>query len=160
MAIEAGPDGSTKRIFVQLSDFNGFVAVDFNTRSEVARVELPHPTGSFDTDPGRTTAPSHGIGVDPDSNTLWVTSIPNNAVFVYALKDLALVGQVSLPDLRSPGRAPIAAVPNWVTFANKTAYISNAALRSLTAIDTASMRVITTISVGEVPKRINSLTLP
>src|SRR5262249_56622825 len=29
MTIEAGPDGSTKRIFVQLSDTNGFVVVDF-----------------------------------------------------------------------------------------------------------------------------------
>src|SRR5580704_9566229 len=41
MAIEASPDGSTKRIFVQLSDFNGFAVVDFAARKEVARVQLP-----------------------------------------------------------------------------------------------------------------------
>ena len=160
MAIEGHSDGSTRRIFVQLSDFNGFAAVDFNTQSEIARVDLPRAMGSFDSDPGRTTAPSHGIGVAPDGKTLWVTSIPNNAIFVYALEDLRLLGQVALPDLRLPGRAPIAAVPNWVTFAAKAAYISNAALRSVTAVDTASMRVIATIPVGEVPKRINTLTLP
>src|SRR5882672_6549582 len=33
MAIEAGADGATKRIFVQLSDLNGFAVVDFATRS-------------------------------------------------------------------------------------------------------------------------------
>src|SRR5260370_27651153 len=36
MAIEAGPDGATKRIFVQLSDTNGFPVVDFASRQEVA----------------------------------------------------------------------------------------------------------------------------
>jgi YVTN family beta-propeller protein len=35
-------------------------------------------------------------------------------------------------------------------------YIANAALRSVTDVDTASMRVVATISVGEVPKRINT----
>src|SRR5437763_4993360 len=41
MAIEAGADGATKRIFAQLSDFNGFAVVDFATRKEVARIQLP-----------------------------------------------------------------------------------------------------------------------
>jgi YVTN family beta-propeller protein len=52
-------------------------------------------------------------------------------------------------------------VPNWVTFTpdSTTIYISNAALRSVTAIDMASMRVVATIPVGEVPKRINTLVL-
>ena len=72
MAIEAGPDGSTRRIFVQLSDLNGFAVVDFSARAEVARVNLPESPIIFETDPGRATAPSHGIGVTPDGKTLWV----------------------------------------------------------------------------------------
>jgi YVTN family beta-propeller protein len=161
MAIEAGSDGSTKRIFVQLSDLNGFAVVDFATRQEVARVKLPESPAEFETDAGRAAAPSHGIGVAPNGKTLWVTSIPNNAVFVYALDDLRLLGQIALPDLRLPGRGPIAAVPNWVTFTpdSKTIYISNAGLRSVTAIDTTAMKVIANIRVGEVPKRINTLAL-
>jgi YVTN family beta-propeller protein len=159
MTIEAGPDGATRRIFAQLSDFNGFAVVDFATRQEVARIELPKTTAEFETDAGRATAPSHGMGVAPDGKTLWVTSIPNNAVFVYGLDDLKLIGEVGLPDLRLPGRAPIAAVPNWVTFTpdSKTIYISHAALRSVSAIDTRAMKLIATIPVGEVPKRINTL---
>jgi YVTN family beta-propeller protein len=162
MAIEAGPNGSARRIFVQLSDFNGFAVVDFDARKEVARVELPVATNAYETDAGRATAPSHGIGVAPDGKTLWVTSIPNNAVYVYALANLELLGQVPLPHLTLPGHGPTAAVPNWVTFTpdSRTIYISNAALRSVTAIDTASMRVVATIPVGEVPKRINTLVLP
>ena len=53
MAIEAGPDGSTKRIFVQLSDFNGFAVVDFAARKEVARVQLPAAKTEFETDGDR-----------------------------------------------------------------------------------------------------------
>jgi YVTN family beta-propeller protein len=41
MAIEAGPDGATRRIFVQLSELHGFAVVDFATRKEVQRVTFP-----------------------------------------------------------------------------------------------------------------------
>jgi len=41
----------------------------------------------------------------------------------------------------------------------KTIYISNAALRSVTAIDTGAMKVKAIIPVGEVPKRINTLVM-
>jgi YVTN family beta-propeller protein len=161
MTIEAGPDGSTRRIFIQLSELNGFSVVDFAQRKEVAKVVLPETTVEFETDEGRASAPSHGIGVSPDGKTLWVTSIPNNAVFAYALDDLKLLGQVALPMLKLPGHAPIGAVPNWVTFTpdGKTLYVSNAGLRSVSAIDTKTMALIATIPVGEVPKRINTMVM-
>jgi YVTN family beta-propeller protein len=161
MTIEAAPDGSTRRIFVQISDTNGFAVVDFAARKEVARITLPPPSAEFETDAGRATSPSHGIGVAPDNKTLWVTSIPNNAVFVYSLADLKLIGEVALPSLKLPGRGPFSSVPNWVTFTpdSKTVYVSNAAIMSVTAIDTASMKVKAVIPVGEVPKRINTLVM-
>ena len=159
MAIEANPDGSTKRIFVQLSDTDGFAVVDFAKREEVTRIALPDLYTGIELDAGRAAAPSHGIGVSPDGKTLWVTSIPQNAIFAYSLADLSLVGQVALPELELPGRSPGGAVPNWVTFApdSRTIYISNAGLRSVTAVDTQAMKVRAVIPVGEVPKRINTL---
>jgi YVTN family beta-propeller protein len=159
MTIEAGPDGSTKRIFVQLSDTNGFAVVDFAARKEVARIKLPETAVEFETDAGRATSPSHGIGVAPDGRTLWVTSIPNNAVFVYSLADLKLIGEVALPALKLAGHGPISSVPNWVTFTpdSKTIYISNAGIKSVTAIDTERMTVKAVVPVGEVPKRITTL---
>jgi YVTN family beta-propeller protein len=161
MAIEANPDGSTKRIFAQLSDFNGFAVINFAARKEVGRIKLPEATAEFETDAERSSAPSHGIGVAPDGKNLWVTSIPNNAVYVYSLADLSLTGAVALPDLKLPGHQPISAVANWVTFTpdSKTVYVSNAALRSVTAIDANVMKVIAVIPVGEVPKRINTMAM-
>src|SRR5690349_11716136 len=41
MAFATNPDGSTKWIFVQLSNFNGFAVVDFATRKEINRIKLP-----------------------------------------------------------------------------------------------------------------------
>src|SRR5437868_2449545 len=76
MAIDSNADGSPKRIFAQLSELNGFAVLDFAARKEVARITLPKAPEGFETDPGRDTSPSHGIGVSPDGITLWVTSIP------------------------------------------------------------------------------------
>src|SRR5215475_9519018 len=59
MTIEAGPDGATKRIFVQLSDTNGFAVVDFAARKEVARIKLPAAKTEYISDAGRATSPSH-----------------------------------------------------------------------------------------------------
>ena len=159
MAIESNPDGSPRRIYAQLSDLNGFAVIDFAARKEIARIVLPKTAAVFETDPGRDTSPSHGIGVAPDNRTLWVTSIPNNSVFVYSLTDLKLLGEVALPALKVAGRQQMSSVPNWVTFTpdGKTLYVSNAAMRAVTAIDTARMTVQAVIAVGEVPKRINTL---
>src|SRR5919202_3325478 len=40
MAFEANADGSTKRIFAQLSNFNGFITVDFATHQIVDKIKL------------------------------------------------------------------------------------------------------------------------
>ena len=161
MTFEAGPDGSTRRIFVQLSKLNGFAVVDFAARKEVARVKLPDEPTGFGIAERRGDAPSHGMGVAPDGKTLWVTSIFANAVFAYSLPDLKLLGHAKLPELKLEGRAPIGAVPNWVTFTpdSKLLYISNAGARSVSVIDTKTIKLVATVPVGEVPKRINTLVM-
>ncbi|HMH17739.1 MAG TPA: cytochrome D1 domain-containing protein [Burkholderiales bacterium] len=161
MTFETGPDGSTRRIFIQLSSLNGFSVVDFAARKETMRIVLPaEPTG-FGVAERRGDSPSHGIGVAPDGKTLWVTSIYANAVFAYSLPDLNLLGHVALPELKLAGRAPIGSVPNWVTFTpdSKLLYISNAGARSVSVIDTKAMKAVATVPVGEVPKRINTLVM-
>ena len=74
MAISKNADGSTRSVFVQIGDYNGFVVVDFKTRKEVARIEHPKLA------PGRTAIPtgsseSHGIGVTADQKTLVVCAV-------------------------------------------------------------------------------------
>src|SRR5215204_1997415 len=147
MTIEANPDGSTKRVFIQTSELNGFVVLDFASRKVVDKVELPKE-GGVEVIHHRMDSPSHGLGVSPDNKTLWVTSILANAVVAY-----------SLPELKVIGREPMAAVPNWVTFTpdSKRIYISNAALNSVSAIDTVAMKELAVIPVGQAPKRIGTL---
>ena len=159
MAMEKAPDGSTRRIFAQLSNLNGFAVIDFAARKEVDRIKLPD--NGFGAQERRMDSPSHGMGVSPDGKSLWVTSIAANAVYAYSLPELKLRGQAALPALKVDGRKPISAVPNWVTFTpdSKLLYISNAAARSVSVIDTGSIKLMATVPVGEVPKRINTLVL-
>jgi YVTN family beta-propeller protein len=117
MAFETNADGSTKRIFVQLSDFHGFAIVDFAQRKEVGRIELPNDVPADKVDKGPFNAsPSHGIGVSPDGKTLWVTSRPNARVYTYSLPDLKLL----------PGAVDLGGRPDWVTFTpdSKRLYIA------------------------------------
>jgi len=160
MTIEKGPDGSTSRIFVQLSNLHGFAVVDFATHKEVQRIKLPD--GPYGKAEWRLGTPSHGIGVAPDGKTLWVNSVLANAIFEYSLPDLKLLGHVALPQVEPLGRPATGSVPEWITFTpdGKTVYVSNSADRSVSAIDTQSLKQVARITVGEVPKRINTLALP
>ena len=70
MAIEANPDGLTKRIFVELSEFHGVAIVDFVTRKEVERIRLPD-LRSAESGRGDETTPCHGIAIAPDGKSPW-----------------------------------------------------------------------------------------
>jgi YVTN family beta-propeller protein len=161
MAIDTNPDGSTRRIYAQLSELNGFAVVDFAARKKIATIEVPNQVGGVEVIHHRLSSPSHGLGVSPDNKTLWVTSIIQNAVFAYALPDLKLIGHVALPQLKVSGRAAMASVPNWVTFTpdNKQIYVSNAAMNAVSAIDMEAMKLLAVIPVGQAPKRINTLVM-
>lgn len=160
MALETAPDGSTSRVFVQLSNLHGFAIVDFAKHQEVGRVKLPD--GHYGREEGRLGTPSHGIGVAPDGKALWVNSVLANAVFEYSLPDLKLIGRVALPEVSPVGRPASGAVPEWITFTpdGRMVYVSNSAAKSVSAIDTETMKQVAVIPVGEVPKRINTLVLP
>ena len=151
MAFEVNPDGSTRRIFVQLSNIHGFAVVDFAQKKEVARVMLPNDVPADKVDPGPFNAsPSHGLGVAPDGKTLWVTSRPNAKVYVYALPDLALLGSADLG-----GR------PDWVTFTpdSKLVYIATENRDVTVALDVTTRQVVSKIPVGKAPKRIITVTM-
>jgi YVTN family beta-propeller protein len=147
MAFDTNPDGSTKNIYVQLSNFHGFAVVDFNQRKEVARVEHPPVPGEHAHTDGLQGAPTHGLGVSPDGKTLWSTSKVYSHAYVY-----------SLPDLKEIGRVFVGQHPEWVTFTpdGKTVYIGAAGDNETHAIDVGTMKVVATISVGQVPKRVGT----
>src|ERR1700674_826859 len=161
MTFETNSDGSTSRIFVQLSGLNGFAVVDFAKRAEVARIKLPDQPGGFGIAEGRTGTPSHGIGITPDGKSLWINSTFANAVFRYSLPELKLTGYSALPVVQTLGHSPTGAVPEWITFTpdSRIIYVSNSGAGSVSAIDTKTLKAVAVISVGEVPKRINTLAL-
>ena len=162
MAFDANPDGSTRHMFVQLSNLHGFAVVDFATHKEVARIKHPDEPSGFGAIEGRLGTPSHGIGVAPDGKTLWVNSVLANSVFVYSLPDIKLIGHAELPTLDVAGRHPVGSTPDWLTFApdSKTVYVADTALKMVSAIDAKTLKEVARIKVGEVPKRMNTLALP
>ncbi|HXS80999.1 MAG TPA: cytochrome D1 domain-containing protein [Gammaproteobacteria bacterium] len=150
MAFEQNADGSTKRMFVQLTEFNGFAVVDFATHKEVSRVELPK------IGPGKEPIyeggnASHGMAVSSDNKRLVVDSRLNSAVYVY-----------SLPDLKLQGSVDVGVAPDWVTLTpdGRTAYVANAGSNSVSVVDVVNMREVTRIPVGQVPKRNITARLP
>ena len=144
MTFSTNPDGSTKWIFAQLTGLNGFAVVDFATRKEIRRVENPPlPPGKMTVPEG--SDPSHGMAVTADGKTLVVCSRLNNYLYSYSLPDLKLLGSAELG-----GKGA-----GWVTLTpdGKTAYVANPVTNDVSVVDIASMKEITKIPVGFVPKR-------
>jgi YVTN family beta-propeller protein len=151
IAFETNPDGSTKRMFIQISDFHGFYIVDFAAHKEIGRVtlpELPKDQQNWDTLQG---SPSHGIGVAPDGKTLWVCSKVNHAIYAYSMPDLKLLGAV-----------PVGHHPDWLTFSpdSRRVYVANAGSNSVSVVDIASRKELSKVPVGQVPKRNTTALMP
>ena len=151
MTFNTNPDGSTKWIFVQLSGFNGFAVLDFASRKEIHRIKNP------DLPPGKMTVPegsdpSHGMAVTADGKTLVVCSRLNNFLYAY-----------SLPDLKSLGGAELSGKgAGWVTLTpdGATAYVANPVTNDVSVVDVKSLKEVTRIPVGFVPKRNVTVVLP
>ena len=144
LCFEANPDGSTKRMFVQVTNLHGFAIVDWAQRKEVGRINLPDLPPAQRNNEGIQGAPAHGILIAPDGKTLWSTSKFNSAVYAY-----------SMPDLKYLGEVKVGKVPDWITFTpdSKKMYVANAHDNTVSVIDVAARKELTKIKVGQVPKR-------
>jgi YVTN family beta-propeller protein len=144
MAFTTNRDGSTKDIIVQLSDFHGFAVVDFATGKETARVEHPAIPGEHPHTDGLQGAPAHGLWVSPDGTRLWSTSKVYGYAYVH-----------SLPDLKEVGRVYVGQHPEWVTATpdGRFVYIAAAGDNQVYVVETATLKVVAQVPVGQVPKR-------
>ena len=152
MSFETNPDGSTRRIFVQLSNFHGFAIVDFDRRREVMdRIELPEVPEAERHTEFLQGSPSHGQGVTPDGTMLWLCSKVNSYVYAYSLPALEFVGGVH-----------VGSHPDWLTFSpnSKFVYVANAGSNSTSVVDTEALRQVVQIPVGQVPKRVITAVVP
>lgn len=151
VAFEANPDGSTKRMFAQITNFHGFAIIDWAQKREVGRITLPEIPEAQRNKDGIQGSPAHGLLVAPDGKTLWSTSKFNSAVYVY-----------SMPDLKYLGEVKVGTVPDWLTFTpdSKKVYVANAHDNTVSVIDVAARKELTRIKVGQVPKRNITAVLP
>jgi YVTN family beta-propeller protein len=144
MAFTRNPDGSTKEIIVQLSDFHGFAVVDFRSRKEVRRITHPDPPGEKRESEGLQGSPSHGLAITPDGRTLWATSKYYDSVIAYSLPDYKLLKVVK-----------VGHHPDWLTIPpdGRNLYVAVAGEDRTVVVDNQTMEVVKTIPVGSVPKR-------
>jgi len=143
IAFEKRPDGSTSRMFVQLSDVHGFAVVDFATHKETARIVLPDVPGATKS-LNVQGSPSHGIAIAPDGKTLWATS-----------KWYHYVAAFSMPDLKPLGIVMVGHHPDWLTFSPDSAhlYVACAGSNVVSVVDVKGLKEVAKIAVGQVPKR-------
>jgi YVTN family beta-propeller protein len=160
-AFELNPDGSTHRIFSGLADFHGFAVIDFATHKEIDRITLPEPndfrvTGDL---VRRNRQPTHGAGISPDKKTLWFVSRTSNGTFVYSLPDLKVVHFIPAPANPAHPHPDDSGDPGWICFSpdGKTAYVPNAAVDSVSAIDMKTYKVVATIPVGRQPDHVETV---
>jgi YVTN family beta-propeller protein len=151
VAFEANPDGSTKRMFAQITNLHGFAIVDWAQRKEVGRINLPDIPEAERNKDGIQGSPAHGLLIAPDGKTLWSTSKFNSRVYAY-----------SMPDLKYLGEVKVGTVPDWLTFTpdSKKLYVANAHDNTVSVIDVAARKELGRIKVGQVPKRNITAILP
>jgi YVTN family beta-propeller protein len=144
MAFTRNPDGSTKEIVVQLSDFHGLSILDFATRKEIRRITHPDPPGQHKETQGLQGSPSHGLAITPDWKILWATSKYYDSVIAYSLPDFKLLKVVK-----------VGLHPDWLTIPpdGKHLYVALAGEDKTVVVDNNTMQVVKTIPVGFVPKR-------
>ena len=133
-------------MYVALSDLHGFVIVDIAAKKVIRRVEIPaehaHPH-QRPNEPINTL--THGLALTPDESELWVTSLLDDAMYVYDVKAQKIVGHV-----------PTGNGPNWVAFSPDGKYVcvSNADSDDVSIIDVKARKEVTRLKVGRVPKRL------
>jgi YVTN family beta-propeller protein len=145
MTFDKNPDGSTRNIYVQLSNFHGLAVVDFASGKETQRIEHPPIPGEHAHTDGLQGAPAHGLGVSPDGKTLWSTSKVYSHAYVF-----------SLPDIKPIGTVFVGQHPEWVTFTpdSRFVYIGAAGDNLTFAVNVQTLKEVARIPVGQVPKRI------
>ncbi len=150
IAFDTNPDGSTRNMYVQLSDYHGVVVVDFAKRKELQRVPMPEVAPDLRNKGQINNAPTHGLGVSPDNKLLFSCSRLNSHVYVYSIPDMKLVADIE-----------VGHDPDWITFTpdSKFAYVASAGTDSVSIVDIAKKKQVGTIPVGKTPKRNNTAML-
>lgn len=135
-----------RSMYVALSDLHGFAIVDIPEKRVVRRVEMPAENPTPHEHPGEPiNTLTHGLALSPDERELWVTSLLDDAMYVYDVSSQKIVGHV-----------PVGSGPNWVAFSPDGKYVcvSNAAEDDVSIIDVKARGEVARLKVGREPKRL------
>ncbi len=140
-------------IYVQLSELNGFIAVDLSTGEETKRIQWPFQGELPEGVPEWT--PSHGMGLTQDEKEVWAASSFTSQLYVY-----------SVPELEKLAVVDVGVLPNWMAFSKDgkilyaTSQEPSKKQGTVAVIDIASRKVLKFIKAGPRPKRIHLVDLP
>jgi YVTN family beta-propeller protein len=150
MTFDTNPDGSTRHIYAQLTNYHGIAVVDFAAQKEVKRFEMPPVAGQHKELEGLQGAPAHGLAVTPDQKMLLATSKWYGAMYVFSLPDHKLLNTVVL-----------GSHPEWIALTpdGAKAYVGVAGEDQTVGVDLKTMKVIAKVAVGQVPKRVGTLVM-
>ena len=157
MAIENGPNGAARRVFVENAHLNGFSVVNVAKRKVVAKILLPDSPSGF----SKPNNICHGSAVAPDGKSLWVNSRASNAVFAYSLPELELLGHVPLPELKVGDRT-VTGDPHWLAISpdSQRVYIVMSHLNLMSVVDAKTLKEVVRVPVGETPKHVETVMIP
>jgi YVTN family beta-propeller protein len=160
MNMEAGPDGSTSRVFFSYSGYYGVVVIDPKTGKELKRV--PHPPQAGPATSGSesylTASGSgfHGAEISPDGKNYW--AITGSMVFRYELPSFKSLGAVRLAPVDQSGRRFTPAVEGtWLTIApdGEKVYAVRPGRNLMSIIDVKTMKEEALVPTGEYPLHIS-----
>jgi YVTN family beta-propeller protein len=161
MNLEAGPDGSTSRIFFSYAGYPGIVVVDPKNGQELKRVPFPtngNGQGVSGSESYMAGGPSgfHGGEISADGKNYWVTS--GSIVHRYELPSLKPLGSVHLALIDQAGHSFRPAVEgSWLTISpdGQKVYAVRPGRNLLSVIDAKTMKEEALIPTGEYPLHIS-----
>ena len=150
MGFETNSDGSTRRIFVNISSLEGFLVVDFETREVVDRIEAPRAPLSKYSLIGVRNSLAHGVEVLADQSAVWVVSRVSGRVVGWTLPDLEWIGDVDV------------GVSSWLTSTpdSRYLYVASTGRDETAVVDLETLTVVDRIKVGDSPKRMRTFYVP
>jgi DNA-binding beta-propeller fold protein YncE len=151
MALLAGDDGSTDKLFAHGAGVNGIWVLDWET-GEKERMLFPPPLPAWQRNAdGNQGAPMHGLEVLPDRSAVWASSRLDSRIYGW-----------SLPDYEFLGGIEVGPTANWMTSTpdSKYMYVAVSGSDYTIAIDLQTHEIVAKMQTGARPARIDVAILP
>lgn len=131
-----------KRLYANVDTLIGFEIADVAKRKVIHRVEAEVPEAML-----RKASRSHGIGLRPGENELWMCDVYHDRTYVFDITREP-PRQIASIEMKGGGY--------WIAFApdGKRVYISERIGNSVAVLDADTKKVIARIAVGKAPKRV------